>query len=249
MNEDRYSRLMLADQHLRRVFSKYPRPIKIEACPCGCCPDPDSVLRGISSRYIGKAISTWGSAEDFKYFLPQILSFVGLEGNEVVSNFLVGKLNYVTAWEPGELSAIQAWFFAYANYKFVTDFERTIHEMRTCIYNVPDVLLAKNKFESPFHNLAWGDFKEMRALLSFNQREELEDMFLSKWPQDDVDCISFALGIDFSDITDLRKLFTNDKVSLWLSLNKEKIERCFWKSSDERIQKACSDALEIIALC
>jgi hypothetical protein len=67
---------------LRSAFRKYPKPKKLEGCPhCVgkregdplCLAGLDDITVGMVSRYAAKAISTWGTVDDYKYFLPRLL--------------------------------------------------------------------------------------------------------------------------------------------------------------------------------
>ena len=66
------------------VFRRYPLG-KVDGCPC--CVDPEEVAalraRGLGDhdertlgRYYRKSMSTWGTEEDFKHFLPRILELL-----------------------------------------------------------------------------------------------------------------------------------------------------------------------------
>jgi hypothetical protein len=67
---------------LYTVFSKYTRPSRVIGSPISVNPDADiklttKPLKSLSkddlNEYEFKAMTTWGTAEDFKYFLPAIL--------------------------------------------------------------------------------------------------------------------------------------------------------------------------------
>lgn len=64
------------------VFSKYPRPTKVIGSPISVKPDADiklttkpleSLTKDDLNEYEFKAMTTWGTEEDYKYFLPAIL--------------------------------------------------------------------------------------------------------------------------------------------------------------------------------
>lgn len=69
------------------AFQKYPKPKSMESCPhCGQKSDGLLVraLRDLQpedlSEYAHRAISTWGSVADFKYFLPRLMECASEEG-------------------------------------------------------------------------------------------------------------------------------------------------------------------------
>jgi hypothetical protein len=71
-----------AAERLYDAFGDVPRPQRVEGCPHCTGPDEDlplvgRPLRELSaqdlSRYAFKAMSTWGTAEDFRYFAPRVL--------------------------------------------------------------------------------------------------------------------------------------------------------------------------------
>jgi len=106
-------------ENLYAVFAGYPRPAKIEVCPCGCTP-PDAAAPLVavplrSVRFIDmtgfafSALTTQGSDKDFRYLLPRL--FEGLvEFNFPVDPEIVfGKLSYAKwrSWPSPEIAAIE----------------------------------------------------------------------------------------------------------------------------------------------
>ena len=71
---------------LYETFERYPRPAAVECCPCGCTkPDAASHLLVSSLRelrfldladYSFSAMTTQGSVDDFRYFLPRLFQGV-----------------------------------------------------------------------------------------------------------------------------------------------------------------------------
>jgi len=71
-----------ATERLYVAFGDVPRPRRVEGCPHCTGPDEDlplvsRPLRELSaddlSRYAFKAMSTWGTEADFRYFAPRVL--------------------------------------------------------------------------------------------------------------------------------------------------------------------------------
>jgi hypothetical protein len=92
-----------AAERLYGAFGDVPRPQRVEGCPHCVGPDEDlplvsRPLRELSprdlSRYAFKAMSTWGTEADFRYFAPRVLDLTASgamdwPGFEIVC----GKLN------------------------------------------------------------------------------------------------------------------------------------------------------------
>ena len=72
-------------ENLYSTFSIYPLNSKMEGCPC-CVSDADKEkihskqLRELEeedlSRYVFKAMTTWGDTDDFKHYLPRIFELL-----------------------------------------------------------------------------------------------------------------------------------------------------------------------------
>jgi hypothetical protein len=113
-----------AIETLYEVFSRYPRPTEIESCPCGCTkPDATVHLLAVPLRelrfaglidYSSSAISTQGSVDDFRYFLPRLLQGIANEPYDYNPEILFGKLSYAEwrIWPDIEVTAIKNYFNA-----------------------------------------------------------------------------------------------------------------------------------------
>lgn len=112
---------------LYEIFGPYRLAARISPDPCfpGAC--DDRPLRAAPLRqlppsafqmYLWKAVSTWGSTEDFKHFLPRILEIVAnpnFAGDaELDTDFLFHKLLYVEwpEWPRNERGALSNFFCA-----------------------------------------------------------------------------------------------------------------------------------------
>ena len=86
-----------------RVFSRYPRPAEKEGCPCCTSTGQSRVLCAMLlweiaapqiEHFAFKALSTWGTLEDYKYFLLRILELTE-EGSLLCDlEITLGKLPY-----------------------------------------------------------------------------------------------------------------------------------------------------------
>lgn len=120
----------LLTERLYRVFSRYPFPSDMEGCPC-CVSDEhlrllrSKPLRQLGgeelSRYVFKAMTTWGTEDDFKYYLPRIFELY-ISGWDGIDTFLVlDKLLYGKwqKWPEEEQEAVRDyvlnWWGGFAN--------------------------------------------------------------------------------------------------------------------------------------
>lgn len=117
MNET--AELRSAIEGLYKTFNRYPRPSKIEYCPCGCTKSEEvlPLLAGplgdlefdSLGNYSLSAMTTQGSVYDFKYFLPRLLEGIAQEPYGYNPEILFGKLRYGKwlTWDEEEISAVR----------------------------------------------------------------------------------------------------------------------------------------------
>jgi hypothetical protein len=122
MNETRLLRSRI--ENIYKVFERYPRPSKIEYCPCGCtkadevAPLLASPLRELDFKSLENfsfsAMTTQGSVNDFKYFLPRLLEGIAQEPYGYNPEILFGKLGYGNGltWDEQETLAIRGYMRA-----------------------------------------------------------------------------------------------------------------------------------------
>jgi hypothetical protein len=112
---------------LQIAFRQYRRPHRVEGCP-HCVGENESLplcqtgLNDISakmiSRYGMKAMTTWGSREDYKYFLPRLLELSATPEGEAelgtCVDEIVAKIHYAdfATWPPAERAAVLAYLHA-----------------------------------------------------------------------------------------------------------------------------------------
>ena len=113
---------------LYETFKRYQASYPLTACNCGCVEDSDqqflfsSPLRELGyhqvGRYSGKAITTWGTGDDFKHFLPRILELMVFKdrfGGFTDPIFVISKLVYGEwrSWPAVEQEAIGNFLLAW----------------------------------------------------------------------------------------------------------------------------------------
>lgn len=114
-------KLAEAIETLYRVFSPYQLVAHVEGCPC-CVSANDEArlhsksLRNITAtdlyRYAFKAMTTWGTTEDFKHFLPRLYELVSADESitdEMDAEVLFSKLAYAKwhRWSLQEQEAVR----------------------------------------------------------------------------------------------------------------------------------------------
>lgn len=113
-----------AVEGLYSVFSRYPRPLRIESCSCGCT-KPNATeplvavpLRDISADaledYAFSAMTTQGSVADFRYLLPRLFEAISTHDLGCTPEILFGKLRYAkwSDWPADEITAIKVYLQA-----------------------------------------------------------------------------------------------------------------------------------------
>lgn len=108
-------------EELYRLFGSYPFPAGMQGCPC-CVADEhlrllrSKPLRQLGSaeldRYVFKAMTTWGTTQDFKYYLPRLLEVYVSGGQGMELSLILDKLNYAgwRSWPEDEQGLIRAFF-------------------------------------------------------------------------------------------------------------------------------------------
>ena len=113
-----------AVRSLYETFSRYSRPTIIESCPCGCTkPGATDHLTAVPLQmlcfaeladYSISAMTTQGSVEDFRYFVPRLFQGVTEEPYSYNPEVLFEKLRYAkwTNWQDDEIRAVKAYLHA-----------------------------------------------------------------------------------------------------------------------------------------
>jgi hypothetical protein len=121
---DKREELRSAICELYDVFGRYPRPSVIDYCPCGCTkPEEVAPLLAVPlldlpfhslGNYTFSAMTTQGSVDDFKYFLPRILEGIAQESYCYNPEILFGKLRYGKwlTWNESEITVVRRYLRA-----------------------------------------------------------------------------------------------------------------------------------------
>ena len=109
-------------ERLYSVFSRYRCPRQIEGCPC--CTSPTEAeplvrkpLRTLSApeleHYASKALTTWGTLDEYKYFIPRILELTDDGSLLCDTEITLGKFQYGVFhdWPLDEQHAVRDFIF------------------------------------------------------------------------------------------------------------------------------------------
>jgi hypothetical protein len=114
--------LQQAVEELYLTFGRYPLS-SLEGCPC-CVSAVDQgkvthrALRALTEddlgRYAGKAMTTWGTVDDFKHFLPRLLELTGAFRAPYAAYVVLNKLEYGRwrTWHLAEIAAVERYLLA-----------------------------------------------------------------------------------------------------------------------------------------
>lgn len=228
----------MAQKNLEYVFSSYQRG-NLEGCPC-CVSNEDieAVYRGEFGRYLGKAMTTCGTEDDFKYFLPQIFIFVYKDLSYLF--WLKCKLDYVPSWTEEEQLAISSWFDAFVEYKYIGEFEEAINKSRLQAQDWlrnPTENLACELPLSVFENIRFG---EVKVFLSPKQLNKLNNL-LNLWPEYEIDFLVLASS---DNLYFALEIFDKKAVFNWLVKYEKVLEEIFFKLSNVLLEKLFSEGIE-----
>jgi hypothetical protein len=107
------------------VFADYRLRRNIEGCPCCVTPDEQAAIHskplrklthGDLERYASKAMTTWGSPEDWKHFLPRIFEILAFEEDDwsPATEAIISRLDYANweRWPKPEREAVEEYLTA-----------------------------------------------------------------------------------------------------------------------------------------
>ena len=206
--------LEVSVEHLYETFSAYPLVEKMDGCPC-CVSDTDKEklhirsLRDLEendlSRYAFKSLTTWGTVEDFKHFLPRLFDICVKGSLKIDLDILLRKLEYghFRMWPENERAAVEAFIWQWWH-----------HHIATHSYFDPETFTNIYKVT--------GDLDKM---LGFWTTDIHENGF--KILVDCIDNYYFDLIYDGKNFKD----FSSDdikKINAWIVKNKANLEEGFF---------------------
>ncbi|MGG7439217.1 hypothetical protein ACQ7CX_09520 [Chryseobacterium arthrosphaerae] len=118
-------------EQLYEIFSGYPLVPRMNGCPC-CVSGTDKEklhirpLRDLEEndllRYVFKALTTWGSIEDFKHFLPRLFEILAKGGFIAYLDTILGKLEYgkFVMWPENEKAAVKTFLWQWWQNRLAT---------------------------------------------------------------------------------------------------------------------------------
>ena len=109
--------------HLYVTFARYRPTTVLEGCRCCVSPKTSAKLvstplaelsEGDLSPYWSKAMTTWGTVDDFRYFLPRILELSSQRTSLIDLPWLGSKLQYASwlSWPQTEVIAVRGFLLA-----------------------------------------------------------------------------------------------------------------------------------------
>lgn len=199
------------------TFSKYKVSEDMDYCPCCisseevnnlCSVDLRHLEREDFARYSGKALSTWGNAEDFKHFLPRLLELEVF--NQYGLHYLTSKFELAdfSTWPPIEKQTIHCFFNNYFIYLVNKNkFNRAIellHEFRKII---PEFLTEQPTIENYVKMVCYNSIEYTQNLYDSDSSDILQLLFdafeessiikwIQSWPEDEIGILKFSTLID-----------------------------------------------------
>jgi hypothetical protein len=119
------SKLRDAVEGLYDAFADYELPSHVAGCPHCVCERDDALIHSVSLRQLGpgeldrfafKAMTTWGTSDTFRHFLPRLFELAAADGGGVWIDpeVLFGKFTYGgwTTWPETERRAVRLYLEA-----------------------------------------------------------------------------------------------------------------------------------------
>ncbi|MGN7865772.1 hypothetical protein [Chryseobacterium sp. 22458] len=201
-------------EHLYGTFSVYPPVPCMSGCPC-CVSEADKEnlhirpLRELEEndllKYVFKALTTWGSIEDFKHFLPRLFEILAKGGLIAYLDTIIGKLEYgkFEMWPENERAAVETFLLKWWQNHVETQ-SYFDHEAFTGIYKIT------------------GELDRMLACWETDFQKNGFRVF--------VDCIDHYYLDMIYDGKNFRDFKRDDikRINLWIAKNKDNLEKGFF---------------------
>jgi hypothetical protein len=221
------------------VFSEYPLRPHIEACPCCVSKNEDllihsKLLKNLTAfaleRFVFNAITTWGTVEDFKHFLPRIFELFALKPDKFLwSNLVIEKLDYADwyNWAQIEKTAVTEFIVALWNY-ILSGFP------------APGFSLAINNFLTSLGKI----FKDLKLFLDLWRRKNSisAQLHLAQFILDDV-----RFNEQKIRVLGLLKI-QSEQIINWLlePVTIESLEKVFFENLEESFADRLAKAIDIV---
>jgi hypothetical protein len=159
---------------LYETFARYPRPVCVEFCPCGCTKPGETAsllskpLRELTfedtDSYVFSAMTTQGTENDFQYFLPRLLEGLTTGVGSYMPDMLFCKLPYAKwlTWPDNEQKAVRAylnglWHASLSNFP--------LREELCCFFGIENVLQGIAQTGVPLHPYleVWSEMQSRSA--------------------------------------------------------------------------------------
>jgi hypothetical protein len=227
MDSSEEAGLARAVERLYEVFSPYTPPRHPAFCT-HCVSDAEDAilhskpLRQLSrkelARFSFKAISTWGTVEQFKYLLPRLFELTLQEGFGYNPEILFKKPRYgdFASWPELEQKALRAycdalWRFALAHYP-LTDLLQGFASIGDCLCSVAQIvddvhpLLQVWNSETESATLHLSDFIVENAWAL--KANKLSNAFWDERPEQVKQIVDWFATLEFAVLLDLAELST-----------------------------------------
>lgn len=217
-----------AIERLYEAFGHYSAPVQPAYCQ-HCVTEPEDVvlrskpLRELTandlSRYSFKAISTWGTVDQFKYLLPRLFQLIVEDGFGYNPEILFGKPRYgdFALWPEKERLALYSycdilWRTALASYPFEQNLPSlsSIDDCLCCIGQIVDDMQPMLKIwdiDTKNNTLHLADFAAENASTLFESKT-LSNPFWDGRPEQRRQVVDWFLSQDFAIVFDLVELGT-----------------------------------------
>jgi hypothetical protein len=215
-------------QRLYEVFRPYSAPTHPMYCE-HCVTEPEDVvlrtkpLRDLSAselqRYSFKAISTWGTVEQFKHLLPRMFELVIEEEYAYNPEILFKKPRYggLTDWPEREKTALFSfcdamWRVALQEYPLSEHF-RSFPSIDECLCSVGQIIddlepmLKAWELETTNNTLHLADFAAENSSTLY-ESQTLSNAFWKERPEQMKQVVDWFLSQDFARVLDLIELGT-----------------------------------------
>ena len=227
MPESDKTELSAEIERLYEVFRTYAPPAHPAYCTHCVSDAEDAVLHSVPlrqlstkelTRYSVKAISTWGTVEQFKYLLPRLFDLVVEGGFRYNPEILFKKPRYggFVSWPHPEQEAVGAycgalWRYALANHP-LTDYLPQFASIDECLCSVAQIiddlhpLLQFWESETAAATLHLGDFVAENASALLAGR--LSNAFWDERPEQVRQVVNWFSTLDYAVVLDLAELGT-----------------------------------------